>query len=191
MVVDDFHGALYLAQERVGVWKIRIDQPSAQPVLLDKVKAFGVPFERTPRPDKKKYVCQPKWNETPGLGSDHLAADVEGLTIYDTGAGEGYLLASSQGANEFVVYDRVSGGFIGKFAVRGGIIDGSEQCDGAHVVSADLGGELSEGLLVVHDGENTPKTMDQKGKARDATNFKFVRWADVARCLGLTVRKQL
>jgi 3-phytase len=189
MVVDDFHRILYLAQERVGIWKIRIDQPSPQPALLDKVKAFGVPFERTLRPDRKKFSCQPKWKESPGLGSDYLTADVEGLTIYDTGEGQGYLLASSQGASEFVVYDRVSGAYIGKFTIGDGIIDGSEQCDGAHVVSANLGGELSDGLLVVQDGENSPKIMDQKGMVRESTNFKFVRWADVAKCLGLTVRK--
>lgn len=189
MVVDDFHKVLYLAQERVGIWKIPIDEEPHRPVLVDRVKAFGVPFERIVRPDGKKFSCELKWQEDPKLGSDHLTADVEGLTIYDMGDGRGYLLASSQGASEFVVYDRLNGAYIGKFDIAGGVIDGSEECDGAHVVSAYLSSELAGGLLVVHDGVNTPETTDRNGTARDSTNFKFVRWADVAKALGLSVRK--
>jgi 3-phytase len=186
MVVDDFHRVLYLAQERVGIWKTDIDQESPQMVLLDKVKGFGVPFKKVLDPGAGKVSCQPEWSEGPGPGFDRLTADVEGLTIYDKGKGRGYLLASSQGADEFVVYDRTSGAYLGKFAIRDGVIDGSEQCDGAHVVSANLGGELSDGLLVVQDGRNTPAVVDQNGMERDNTNFKFIRWADVARTLRLT-----
>lgn len=189
MVVDDFHKVLYLAQERVGIWKLAIDQPSAPPALVDRVRAFGVPFERVLLEGRRKHTCQPKWEASPGVGSDYLSADVEGLTLYDMGEGKGYLLASSQGTNSFVVYDRVSGAFIGAFAIGGGVIDGSEQCDGAHVVSDCLSAELSEGLLVVQDGRNTPEILDQSGPVRDSTNFKFIRWTDVARSLGLTVRK--
>jgi 3-phytase len=188
MVVDDFHRVLYLAQERVGIWKIALDPPSIQPALLDRVKSFGLPHQRVLHPEKHKLICQPEWNKGPALGSDYLSPDVEGLTIYDMGQGKGYLLASSQGASEFVVYDRVNGATIGTFAIAGGLVDGSEQCDGAHVVSASLGAELDDGLLVVQDGCNTPQTTAPDGRARDSTNFKFVRWADVARNLGLAVR---
>lgn len=190
MVVDDFHRVLYLAQERVGIWKTSIDEESPHPVLLDRVNGFGVPFERVPHPETSKVSCEARGEQSPGVGFDRLSADVEGLTIYDRGRGQGYLLASSQGANEFVVYDRVSGAYLGRFSIGGSdIIDGSEQSDGAHVVSANLGGELSEGLLVVQDGKNTPKILDQNGMERDNTNFKFVRWADVAEKLGLRGRK--
>jgi 3-phytase len=187
-VVDDFHRVLYLAQERVGIWKMALDPPSSQPALMDRVKSFGLAYLRVLHPEKKKPTCQVERNDGAALGSDYLSADVEGLTIYDTGQGSGYLLASSQGAGKFVVYDRVSGAFIGTFAIGGGLIDGSEQCDGAHVVSASLSAELADGLLVVQDGCNTPHTTGPEGLARDSTNFKFVRWADVARSLGLSVR---
>jgi 3-phytase len=116
--------------------------------------------------------------------------DLEGLTLYDRGKGQGYLLASSQGASEFVVYDRASGAYLGKFSIAEDVIDGSEQCDGAHVVSNDLGGEFSGGLLVVHDGENTPEVRDQNGVVRDNTNFKYVPWSDIAKRLGLATGRE-
>jgi 3-phytase len=47
------------------------------------------------------------------------------------------------------------------------------------VVGLPLGPMFAEGLLVTHDGDDEP--FD------DATNFKFTRWVDVARPLGLEV----
>jgi 3-phytase len=47
------------------------------------------------------------------------------------------------------------------------------------VASVPLGGTFAHGLLVTHDGDKEP--------ADDATNFKFTRWEDVARPLGLEV----
>jgi 3-phytase len=185
MVVDDFHGVLYLAQERVGLWKTTIQDPSSNLVLVDRVKGFGIPYERRLEASGKKYACAPKWQEAVASPGDHPTPDLEGLTVYDRGKGQGYLLGSSQGTSEFVVYDRATGAYIGKFTIPEDVVDGSEHCDGAHVVSHDLGGEFSSGLLVVHDGENTPEVRDQNGAVRDNTNFKYVRWSDVARQLGL------
>jgi 3-phytase len=188
MVVDDFRGALYLAQEQVGLWKTAIENPPSNLLLMDKVKEFGVPFDKKFDPQKGEYACHPRWEKSPGLGSSYLSADLEGLTIYDSGNGEGYLLASSQGSNEFAVYSRADGTYIGNFAVTASdSIDGSEQCDGAAVAGADFGGAFSGGLLVVQDGENTPEVPDAAGKARKNANFKFVRWSDIAKTLGLAV----
>lgn len=50
-----------------------------------------------------------------------------------------------------------------------------------------MAGDFTEGLLVAHDGGNTPDVLDEEGEARDNTNFKFVRWADVAHAMGLTI----
>ena len=41
------------------------------------------------------------------------------------------------------------------------------------------------GLVVAQDGGNTPDVLDEEGEKRDNTNFKFVRWLDVADALGL------
>jgi 3-phytase len=43
-----------------------------------------------------------------------------------------------------------------------------EESDGSHVVSANLGPDYPLGLLVVHDGDDTPD------EGRPSTNFKFV-----------------
>jgi 3-phytase len=79
---------------------------------------------------------------------------------------------------------------VGRFTVPDGAIHGSQQCDGAHVVSADLGEGFNAGLLVVHDGRNTPEVMTPDGAVRQNTNFKYVRWTDVAKTLGLAVGRE-
>lgn len=49
-----------------------------------------------------------------------------------------------------------------------------------HVVNVNLGGDFTQGLLVAHDGGNTPDVLGEEGEEPDNTNFKFVRWGDVA-----------
>jgi len=51
--------------------------------------------------------------------------------------------------------------------------DGVQDCDGAAVVSVPLPG-YPHGLLVVHDGENTPDVFDGDGEARANTDFEFL-----------------
>ncbi|ADV66130.1 phytase [Deinococcus maricopensis] len=148
MVVDAELGFAYLGQEQVGIWKLPL--AAGTPRLMHAVKPAGA----------------------------HLAADVEGLTIYRSAGGRGYLLASSQGDNTFAVFDRTGdNAFLGSFRVTGGAVDGSEACDGAVVVNANFGAAFPRGLLVVQDGENDG--------VKDATNFKLVAWEDVAAPLGL------
>ena len=50
-----------------------------------------------------------------------------------------------------------------------------QHSDGAAVNSAYLGPRFPDGLLVVHDGENTPE-VTADGEVRPNTNFKFVPW---------------
>jgi len=52
--------------------------------------------------------------------------------------------------------------------------------DGAAVTNVALGPDFKRGLLVVHDGDNTPVALDGLGDPRPQTDFKFVRWQDVA-----------
>jgi 3-phytase len=71
IVADDELGAVYIGEEAVGLWRYDADPTAgAQRTLVDGTGPGG-----------------------------HLTEDVEGLAIYRTQGGQGYLLASSQGNN--------------------------------------------------------------------------------------------
>ncbi len=163
-VADDANGVVYIGEEAVGVWRY-----GAEPK-----DSF----------DERTQVA------ATGLGTNgggRLSADVEGLSLYIPDAADpetGYLVASSQGNFTYVVYDRAPPhAYRGTFRVidngaRG--IDGAQETDGLDVVSAPLGPDYPQGLLVVQDGFN--KNPD----GSDATqNFKLISWADIAKALGL------
>jgi 3-phytase len=179
MVGDSRRGFLFAAQEDVGIWRIPVAGGAfAAPRLVDRVREFGRPYTRTFDPEDEEFVCQVD-NAAPSAGSEYLAADSEGLTIYPLpGNGRGYLLASSQGSSTFIVYDLASLAPLGTFAIGGGPTDAVDESDGAMVVGLPLG-TFAQGLLVTHDGDDEP--------ADDATNFKFTRWEDVAERLGLRI----
>ncbi|MBN6052884.1 phytase [Nonomuraea sp. RK-328] len=176
MVVDQERDVLYAAQEDVGVWRMRADL-TGPPVLVDKVREYGVPGTYDPDTDE----CTP--GADPGHGGRNLSADAEGLTIYYRKGGKGYLLASSQGDSTFAVYRREgSNAYLGRFRVgEDDGVDGVEHSDGSAVLNVPLGG-FEEGLFVAHDGANTPADGD-----RENTNFKFVGWDAVAGELDLDV----
>ena len=154
-VVDDALGVFFLADELHGIWKVSLDDgDGSQRQLIDVVGADG-----------------------------HLAADVEGLSLW-IGAGEsGYLIASAQGESRFAVYDRDGAHtYRGSFRIGAsadGTADAVSGTDGVDVTSADLGPDFPQGLLVVQDGVNTGPATTQ--------NFKLVSWRAVAVALGLAV----
>lgn len=183
MVVDPERGILYAAQEDVGIWRMRADLTGPSR-MVDKVREFGVPGTYDPVTDECTAGADP------GAGGKRITADVEGLTIYQDKNGKGYLLASSQGDNTFVAYERQGdNGYVGRFRVAPdasgapGAVDGSEECDGAAVLNAPLGSGYPHGLLVVHDGFNAPDETGEDGEVRTNTNFKYVDWDDVADAL--------
>ena len=55
------------------------------------------------------------------------------------------------------------------------------------MVNAPLGAQFPQGLLVLHDGENTPAVVDAEGETRGNTNFKYVAWPDLAAALDLQI----
>ncbi|MFI0975434.1 phytase [Streptomyces sp. NPDC021093] len=193
MVVDPASGVLYAGQEDVGIWRLRADLRGGAPVLVDKVKEYGVPGTY----DDTTEECVA--GSDPGYGGKHLAADVEGLTLLQGGKdgksekggkdrkgrkSAGRLLASSQGDNTFAVYDRefdgarddndYEGGFRIKASSGATGPDGVEECDGAAVLDEPLGRRFPRGLLVVQDGHDTPAGQGGDGAEREATGFKFV-----------------
>jgi 3-phytase len=175
MVVDRATGTLYAGQEDIGIWRIRADL-TGRPVLMDKVREFGVPGVY----DEATEECAA--GADPGYGGDRLSADVEGLTLLQEPDGDGYLLASSQGDDTFALYDRevsedneYEGGF--RVGAASTTLDGAQECDGAAVLNAPLGSRYPNGLLVVQDGHETPEVPE--GGTRTATGFKFVDLDDV------------
>ncbi|MGH7152063.1 MAG: phytase, partial [Planctomycetota bacterium] len=77
-VADDENQYFFVAEENVGIWRYGAE-PGAGTTRIQ-VDSTG--------------------------GGGNLTADVEGLSIYYAAGGAGYLLASSQGNNTFVVYQR-------------------------------------------------------------------------------------
>jgi myo-inositol-hexaphosphate 3-phosphohydrolase len=105
-------------------------------------------------------------------GSGHLTADVEGLSIYYAPGGAGYLLASSQGNNTFVVYQRAAPhNYLLTFQIGSGSgIDAVTETDGIDVTNRGLGSAFPGGLFVAQDGSNAPANQ----------NFKLVGWPAIA-----------
>ncbi|MGW0736960.1 phytase [Streptomyces sp. NPDC002851] len=172
MVVDPATGTLFAGQEDVGIWRLPADL-SGKPVLQDKVREYGIPATY----DEASDECVA--GEDPGFGGKHVSADVEGLTLLKQDGGDGYLLASSQGDNTFVAYDREKsdgyeheGGF--QVTAASEELDGSEESDGADALAKPLGTKYPNGLLVVQDGHMAPEDGD-----RQATGFKFIDLGDV------------
>jgi 3-phytase len=126
-VADDETGALYVAEEDVGLWRYGAD-PGAG--------------------DARRQVDS--------VASGHLKADVEGVSLARGPGGGGYLIVSSQGNSRLAVYDRGgNNAFRKSFEVSAnGSIDGVESTDGVEVTTANAGPGFEQGLLVVHDAEN-------------------------------------
>ena len=161
-VADDANGWLFIGEEEVGIWRYRAEPglSTAERVAADRV-GVGEP------------------------AGGHLASNVEGLSIYAPPGGgpdDGFLVASSQGNNTYVVYDRAPPhAYRGTFRVgEAGAIDGAEDTDGLDVVSAPLGPRYPMGLLVVQDGVNLAPDGAETNQ-----NFKLVSWQDVLVALDL------
>jgi myo-inositol-hexaphosphate 3-phosphohydrolase len=145
-VADDYRQTLYISQEDVALWRL-----SAEP-NGGSVKA-----------------------QVAAVDGSVLTADLEGLAIYDKGDGAGYLIASSQGSDDFAVFDRQTGAYRGRFRVAEGSIDAVTHTDGIDVTSANLGGHYSGGLFVAQDDRNNSGNQ----------NFKLVPWNWVAQAVKL------
>ena len=129
-VADDETGALYIAEEDVGLWRYSAEPEDASPRRqLDSTGEAG-----------------------------RLKADVEGVAIYRGKDGAGYLLVSNQGADNYAVYRREGDNdFIGFFSIVANDelgIDGASETDGLDVTAAPLGRRFPQGMLVVQDGRN-------------------------------------
>jgi 3-phytase len=138
IVADDETGILYAANETSGIYKFDADPDNSN--------------ERT-------LVAQ--------TGTNGLTQDVEGLTIYYASDGEGYLIASSQGSDNFKIYERKEPHNFVKTIDVTGVGD----ADGIDVSNLSLGSSFPNGLFLTHDGTGSPYVI------------RGCKWED----LGLTV----
>ena len=140
-VADDYYGYLYVGLEDSGIRKFGADP--------DAGSSFTVV-------------------DTTGQGGHLSPDDVEGLTLYRRDDGSGYLVASNQGRNNFVIYQRKGNNeYIGTFKIAEGTgIDEVTHADGIAVTSRPLGSRFSDGMFVAQDHENDGRNQ----------NFKLVPW---------------
>ena len=167
-VADDANGWLFIGEEEVGIWR----------------------YDAAPEASESERVAVDRVGVGEPRGG-HLSASVEGLSIYSPPGGgphDGFLVASSQGNDTYVVYDRAPphtyrGTFrVGGSAGAGGTVDGAEDTDGLQIVSTPLGPRYPMGLLVVQDGSNRAPDASEANQ-----NFKLVSWGDVLEALDLPV----
>ncbi|MFI2651690.1 phytase [Micromonospora fulviviridis] len=182
VAVDQASGMLYAAQEDVGLWRLQLPLgPASQPKLIDRVKDFGIHAVY----DSETEECQPVDPNAKGNGGNLLTADAEGVDLYYGPGSTGYVLVSSQGDDTFAVYERQGANqAVGSFRVTG--VDGADDINGSDglAVTNRPVGDYRQGLLVTHDEPETGPDVDGE---RDATNFSYVSWDDIARAMSLTV----
>lgn len=199
IIIDPASDTLYVAFETIGVYRIPLSHrlPSAMRVgrefLFEPVQSFGKPYHAVP--DDDEFECEydaagePEDGTVVAPGSNafagaHLAVDVEGLAIYETGRKSGYLVVSSQGDNTFHVYERRGGNrHLGAFTV-----EETGDSDGVAITSAALGRAFPAGIVAVQNGEAAdPANTDPiNGFEYDgSTQFRFLDWRKVAKALHL------
>lgn len=156
-VADDAGAELWLGEEEAALWVIGAEPDAGtEPELVERIE------------------------DNPAL-----AADIEGVAMYDLGDGRGYVVVSSQGNNSFAVYRREGEReYLGSFVIVADPvlgIDGVSETDGLEVTSRSLGPGFEHGAVVVQDGINVMPIENQ--------NFKYVPWKSIADALGLEVRQ--
>jgi len=137
-VVDDTNNTLYYGMENLGVFKFNLNARK-RPVLIARV----LKAKSTPDSDSIK-------ESTP-----RVINDVEGLALLHGPNGQGALIISVQGLNEYALFDRKTDEYIGSFKLAHGAGDPVTETDGLDITSAPLGPEYPNGLLAVHDHLNT------------------------------------
>ncbi|MFQ6026018.1 MAG: phytase, partial [Dehalococcoidia bacterium] len=145
-VVDDELGHLYIGEEQVGIWRFGAEPGDDDArTQVDSVVATG----------------------------GHLTPKIEGLTLYYGSNGAGYLLASSKGSSEYMIYDRQNeNAYRATFEiVDGNGLDGVTESQGIDVTNFPLGSAFPMGVFVAMDDRNDD----------GHENFKLVDWDDLDR----------
>lgn len=131
-VADERSGALYIAEETVGIWKY-----SAEPDGGD-ARSMILPVD----------------------GTD-IIADIEGLTLAPAGDKGGHLVASIQGNSTFALISLPDEKLVARFRIAENAelgIDAVTGTDGVAVSVGDFGPDYPHGVLVAQDDENAGGT---------------------------------
>ncbi|KGN39252.1 phytase [Knoellia subterranea] len=184
LTVDQRTGTLFAAQEDVGLWSVPLPLMKHTPAtsrLIDRTTDFGIHDAWNAETEE----CEPIDPQDRGFGGSLLTADVEGVDLYYGAGSTGYVIVSSQGDDTYAVYDRRGNHApLGSFRIAGtGGVDDVNGSDGLAVTNRPVG-EYRQGLLVSHDEPETGSGVDPE---RDATNFSYVQFGDVADALDLKV----
>ena len=123
MVADDQTGILYAADESEGIYQYNAEPNGS--IIGELIAATG---------------------------SNGLTADVEGITIFYEREGEAYLIASSQGSNNFKIYE----GQPPYNFIKTIVVSGVGNTDGIDAINLNLGSLFPEGIFLVHDGTGSP-----------------------------------
>lgn len=150
MVADDEYGYVYIGEENKALWRYQAE-PDA---LNERIRVVSV-------------------------RDANMKSDFEGVTIYDSGNGKGYIILSSQGNNSYAVFDRVTNLYKGSFRISDAGIDGVIDTDGIDVTSVAFGEKYPKGFFIAQDYDNTD------GAIKLNQNFKIVDWQKIAGKLGL------
>ena len=141
-VADDALGFVYVAEEEVGIWKFAAEPDAG---------------------DGQQLVTR--------VGDNGLVAQVEGLAIYSASQGGGYLIASSQGNDTFIVYERSGANrYVLTIDPADGSIDDVSETDGIALTSCATSPQFARGIFLAQDGDNRGGNQ----------NFKMYRWQDIA-----------
>lgn len=131
-VADERSGALYLAEETVGIWRYSAEADGGA---------------------ERRMIA-------PVDGVD-IVPDIEGLTLAPEGESGGYLVASIQGNNTFALFSLPDEKLVARFRIAENAalgIDAVTGTDGVAVATGDFGPDFPKGVLVAQDDENTGGT---------------------------------
>lgn len=149
---DEVQNVLFVGQEATGLWRVDLEgNDQFSRILIDQT----------------------------GSGSG-LVADVEGVDIWRGIADSGYVVASAQEGDRYIIYEREAPNrWVGTFTIgdsEDGLIDGVSHTDGLTVTSTPISEKLPTGMLVVQD--------DSNGDDGATQNFKYVSWAAIEVAMG-------
>jgi myo-inositol-hexaphosphate 3-phosphohydrolase len=151
IIADDELKRIYVAEENVALWRYGAEPGDGSArTAVDTIAASG----------------------------GHIVDNIKNPTIYYGRNGTGYLIVSSQGGSNFVIYNRGDNAFVGSFKIGTGPtgVDGVSGQDGADVTNFGLGSAFPNGLFTAQDHVNSDAGNGRSGNQ----NYKYVSWTDIA-----------
>jgi 3-phytase len=161
-VADDKNGILYVGMEKLGIFKIDLESEEIIPRLM--VETVQSKNETYP--------------DIFPLNAPRITDDVEGISLFNGKNGEEYLIVSIQGISEYALFDRKYETYLGSFKLTLNDKDPITQTDGLEVLGMPSGELFPDGIMVVHDHQNT----NENGEVQNG-NYKIVGLREIFEAL--------